>query len=40
MGEEEINIISDRRGVNPLDKVNAITSVETIRGIGYMIKED
>jgi MoxR-like ATPase len=31
--EEEINILSDRRGVNPLDKVSPITSVETIRGI-------
>ena len=31
--EEEVNIITDRRGINPLEKVNAVTDVDTIRGI-------
>ena len=31
--EEEVSIITDRRGINPLEKVNPVTSVETIRGI-------
>ena len=37
--EEEINILTDRRGVNPLDKVNAVTDIETIRGIRAAIQQ-
>ena len=37
--EEEINILTDRRGVNPLEKVNAVTDVETIRGIRAAVQE-
>ncbi len=37
--DEEVAIISDRRGVNPLDKVNPVTNVDMIRGIRASIRQ-
>ena len=37
--EEEINIISNRKTVNPLEKVNAVTNVDMIREIRSATKE-
>ena len=37
--DEEVNILSARRGVNPLEKVTAGTDVETIRGIRAAVQE-
>lgn len=37
--DEEVNIISNRRVVNPLEKVNAVTDVDTIREIRASIRE-
>lgn len=37
--DEEVNIISNRRVVNPLEKVNAVTDVDTIREIRAAIRE-
>lgn len=37
--EEEIRIISDRRGVNPMEKVQAVTDVDTIRSIRAAVQE-
>lgn len=37
--EEEINIISNRKTVNPLEKVNAVTNVDMIREIRAATKE-
>ncbi len=37
--EEEVNIISGRKNVNPLDKVNAVTNVDMIREIRASIRE-
>ena len=37
--EEEVNIISNRKTVNPLEKVNAVTNVDMIREIRAATKE-
>lgn len=37
--EEEVNIISNRKTVNPLEKVNAVTNVDMIREIRSATKE-
>ncbi len=37
--DEEVAIISDRRGVNPLEKVNPVTNVDMIRGIRASIRQ-
>lgn len=37
--EEEVNIISARRGINPLEKVSPVTNMEMIRGIRASVQE-
>lgn len=37
--DEEVNILTDRKGINPLEKVTPVTDVETIRGIRAAIQQ-
>jgi len=37
--EEEVNIISARRGINPLEKVSPVTNMDMMRGIRASVQE-